>query len=86
MWVSVVDEGGDDCWGDAGTAPAAGCRADNGTVGIVGFGERIVAHWDAPLPNPPPLRGRGSAAPKLPLPRSGGGLGRGCGKAELLIL
>ena len=33
-----------------------------------------------PLPGPPPLRGRGklAAAPALPLPRSGGGLGRGC--------
>ena len=57
-----------------GTA-AAGRWADDRTVGIVGFGERIVAHRYT-LPNSPPPRGRGSLAP--PLPRSGGGLGRGC--------
>ncbi len=30
-----------------------------------------------PLPDPPPLRGRGSSAPPPPLQQSGGGLGRG---------
>jgi nitrite reductase/ring-hydroxylating ferredoxin subunit len=30
-----------------------------------------------PLPDPPPLRGRGSDGAELPLPQSGGGLGRG---------
>ena len=37
------------------------------------MGSDVVRH---PLPNPPPLRGRGGA--ELPLPRNGGGLGRGC--------
>jgi hypothetical protein len=49
-----------------------------------------------PLPNPPPLRGRGGPPPirlnrseggrRLPLPRSGGGLGRGLLVLPLLLL
>jgi hypothetical protein len=50
----------------------------------------------SPLPNPPPLRGRGGPPPttsnlsegeqRLPLPRSGGGLGRGLLLLPLLLL
>ena len=40
-----------------------------------------------PLPNPPPLRGRGSDLPSSapPLPRSGGGLGRGPASLTILL-
>ena len=56
-----------------GELPGAGEGRRGGSAPAVAGIVTVDRH---PLPNPPPLRGRGSSA--RPLPRSGGGLGRGC--------